>query len=120
MEVISIGFICIGGIIIYNNISLTYNLLNPKPKIFKVQEHMKNYKSNIEKEFDSQFNQLYKQDSQYILIEETTENNFIGQKFGKIVKKVNQEINQKVNQKINQKVNQKINQKVNQEINQKV
>jgi hypothetical protein len=45
--------------VIFNNINNTYNLLNPKPKIYKVKKYVKSNKLSIEEEFDYQYNQLY-------------------------------------------------------------
>lgn len=85
MEVVSIGLICLGGMIIFNNVSMTYNLLNPKPKIYKVQKYVKNIKLSVEEEFDSQYNQLYEQNNQYILVEEQ-EQNVVKQQANKAIK----------------------------------
>lgn len=101
MEIISVGVICVGGIIVFNNMNVAYNLLNPKPKVFKVQEHLKHYDSVLDKEFDSQFNQLYTPDCQYILIEEEQNPNFIGNKVGKIIKKTSQRVSKQVSQQVN-------------------
>lgn len=84
MEAIGIGFICIGGLIVFNNVNNAYNYLNPNqnPKTYKVQKY-----TTID-EFDSQYNQLYNvPDVHYILVEEKNDKkNFIQQKIGKIMK----------------------------------
>jgi hypothetical protein len=73
MDPISIGLCCITGVVIYNNINLTYNMLNHKPKIYKVEDYIldNNMDNELNEEFDSMYNQLYKKKSnKYILVEE--------------------------------------------------
>lgn len=62
MDPISIDLCCITGVVIYNNINLTYNMLNPKPKIYKVEDYIldNNMDNELNEEFDSMYNQLYK------------------------------------------------------------
>lgn len=84
MEVVSIGLICMGGLIIFNNLTLTYNFLHPKPKVYKVREYTKQTDLNIQDEFDSKYNQLYKNIPEFILVEEL-ETNVIKKSINQVV-----------------------------------
>jgi hypothetical protein len=78
MDPISIGLCCITGLVIYNNISLTYNMLNPKPKIYKVEDYVlgNDEDNKLNEEFDLMYNQLYKKKSNKYILKEENQNNY--------------------------------------------